>query len=78
MPYTINGFGTGYVGKRNVETRRGVCAFCGHEATIRSYDAWYCVVALFVIPIAPSAAGAGHEQSRAASRPAGRARRGRH
>ncbi len=53
MPATINGFGTGYVGKRNIETRRGVCEFCGREADIRSYDTWYCFVVLFVVPVIP-------------------------
>lgn len=53
MPFTFNSVGTGYVGRRNLEKRRGRCEFCGREADISSYDTWYCAVVLFKVPIFP-------------------------
>gem|GEM_PF-5288857 len=52
MPSTVNGLGTGYWGRKNSRSRRGVCRFCGREATLTSYDARLCIV-VFFLPVLP-------------------------
>lgn len=52
MPYRVNGIGTWYVGKQNVETRQGACEFCGRVAAISNYDTRLWFTFLFV-PIVP-------------------------
>jgi tetratricopeptide (TPR) repeat protein len=52
MPYTINGIGTRYLGKHNVQQRVGVCRSCGRNVSLASYDTRLCFVVLFV-PIIP-------------------------
>ena len=52
MPHTYNGIGTWYYGKKNVQTRPGVCEFCRREATLSSYDTRLWVV-IFFIPVIP-------------------------
>ncbi len=52
MPSTINGCGTHYYGKKNVETYPGVCQACKKEVMLSSYDTGHYVVILF-IPIIP-------------------------
>ncbi len=52
MPYTLNGIGTSYVGKKELTTRNGVCEHCGAQTVLSSYDTRLCVVFVF-IPIVP-------------------------
>lgn len=52
MPYTFNGIGTTYYGKKNVEKYEGVCERCGRKGTLKSYEATYWFVFIF-IPIIP-------------------------
>jgi len=53
MPTTVNGIGTTYYGKGNVESRYGVCDSCGKEATLTSYDTrlYFVIVFIPVIPL---------------------------
>jgi Tfp pilus assembly protein PilF len=53
MPYTINGIGTRYYGKQNLQQRAGVCRSCGRQATLASYDTrlWFVVLFVPVIPL---------------------------
>ena len=52
MPITINGIGTHYYGKKNLQARTGTCAQCGRAVQLTSYDTrlWFVV---FFIPIIP-------------------------
>lgn len=52
MPYTVNGCGTWYYGRKNRESYPGVCAACGRETTLESYDTRLFFVFIF-IPIIP-------------------------
>ncbi len=52
MPTTINGIGTRYAGRKNLETRVGTCEHCGREATLSSYDTRLVFAVLF-IPVVP-------------------------
>lgn len=52
MPTTINGIGTNYVGKKNLDVRTDVCGYCGKEAQLSSYDTRLFFVVLF-IPVVP-------------------------
>lgn len=52
MPYTLNGIGSHYYGKKNVHTHQGICEFCGRTTQINSYDTTEFFVLLF-IPIFP-------------------------
>ncbi len=52
MPGTINGIGTHYYGKKNIERLRAACEHCGRFGELLSYDARLWVVVLF-IPIIP-------------------------
>ena len=52
MPYTMNGIGTWYYGKRNVQARMDTCEFCGKYGQIRSYDTTLYFVFIFV-PLIP-------------------------
>jgi tetratricopeptide (TPR) repeat protein len=54
MPRTVNGIGTHYYGRKNVQTRTGVCQHCHREVTLSSYDTrlWVVVIFLPVIPLA--------------------------
>jgi tetratricopeptide (TPR) repeat protein len=53
MPTIYNGIGTRYYGKKNQETRPGVCKHCGRAATLASYDTrlWFVVLLIPVIPL---------------------------
>jgi tetratricopeptide (TPR) repeat protein len=53
MPATYNGIGTHYYGKKNLESRPGVCPFCGRGVELLSYDTrlWFVVLFLPVIPL---------------------------
>ena len=52
MPTTINGIGTGYWGKSEVEARRDVCDHCGKVGDQLSYDTRKYFVVLF-LPVIP-------------------------
>jgi Tetratricopeptide repeat len=52
MPHVVNGCGTWYYGRKNLEQHQGVCRYCGSVATLTSYDTrLYAVVVM--IPIVP-------------------------
>jgi len=52
MPFTVNGIGTHYVGKKNLIVRSGACGACGRATQPESYDTreWF---VLFFIPLVP-------------------------
>lgn len=52
MPYTFNGIGTWYYGKRNKFTHVAICEFCGNTAELSSYDTTKFFVFVY-IPIFP-------------------------
>src|SRR5688500_3851757 len=52
MPSTINGIGTWYWGKTNVQTRQDVCEFCNAPGELRSYDTGLYFV-FFFLPLIP-------------------------
>ena len=52
MPSTVNGIGTHYYGKKNPESRLGVCERCSKSGELTSYDTMLWFVVLF-IPIIP-------------------------
>jgi len=53
MPSMVNGIGTHYWGKANLETRWAVCEHCGRSGDLRSYDTtkYFVVVFLPLIPL---------------------------
>lgn len=52
MPFTMNGFGTMYYGRRDASVVQGICSSCGRLARLSSYETRECVCALF-LPIIP-------------------------
>lgn len=48
----VNGIGTTYYGKKNLQTRPGPCPHCGRAVELKSYDTrtWFVI---FLIPIIP-------------------------
>ncbi|MEM7453582.1 MAG: hypothetical protein AAF456_04425 [Planctomycetota bacterium] len=52
MPYTINGIGTSYYGKKAVESELGTCEFCRRQVELESYETGEYFVVLF-IPLFP-------------------------
>jgi tetratricopeptide (TPR) repeat protein len=52
MPFTINGIGTWYYGKRRMYTNSGTCEFCNRTTDLQSYDTTLFLVVVF-IPIVP-------------------------
>ncbi len=52
MPFTINGIGTRYYGKKNADARIDVCEACGRPGALESYDATLCFCVVFV-PLIP-------------------------
>ena len=52
MPMTLNGIGTMYYGKRNLEQHSGICGQCGKEAVLSTYDTTLYFTFLF-IPVIP-------------------------
>lgn len=48
----VNGIGTTYYGKKNLQTRPGPCPHCGRDVPLKSYDTrtWFVI---FLIPIIP-------------------------
>ncbi|MCA9040383.1 MAG: tetratricopeptide repeat protein, partial [Planctomycetaceae bacterium] len=52
MPFTVNGVGTTYFGKKNKNAYQGTCEFCGQPSQLVDYDTMHCICLLF-IPIIP-------------------------
>jgi tetratricopeptide (TPR) repeat protein len=52
MPFTLNGVGTQYYGRKNEQSRTATCVRCGKESRLSSFDTWHCVCLLFV-PVLP-------------------------
>ena len=52
MPSTVNGIGTHYYGKKNVQKRAATCPHCGGQVELASYDTRLWAV-IFFIPIFP-------------------------
>ena len=52
MPYTLNGFGTRYAGKKNRHQSFSTCEFCGYEGLLNTYDTRLCVSVVF-LPLIP-------------------------
>ncbi len=52
MPQTINGIGTTYYGKKNLETEIAACESCGYQGEMLSYETGYYFVFLY-IPLIP-------------------------
>src|SRR4051794_32378846 len=52
MPTLHNGIGTWYYGKKNLQTRPGVCDSCHKPTELQSYDTrlWFVI---FLIPVIP-------------------------
>ena len=53
MPSTVNGVGTNYVGKANLEKNYGVCEQCHHNGELLTYDTrlWFVVLFIPIIPL---------------------------
>lgn len=53
MPSTVNGIGTTYYGKKNVEIRTDFCEHCHRQGNLASYDTrlWFVVVFIPIIPL---------------------------
>ncbi len=53
MPTTVNGVGTTYFGKRNLEQYPGVCQWCNNATTLSDYETgyWICLIFIPVIPL---------------------------
>ena len=52
MPYTLNGIGTRYYGRRNASQANGTCQSCNRWVALSSYDTRECFCVLF-IPVIP-------------------------
>lgn len=53
MPYMVNGCGTTYYGKKNVESHQGTCESCNALTTLTSYDTmhWFVLILIPLIPL---------------------------
>src|SRR5688500_1544326 len=67
MPEVVNGCGTWYYGKKNLQQYQGVCRSCGAVTTLSSYDTRLYVVIVF-IPVIPLRAKRIIEQCAACTR----------
>ncbi len=52
MPFTLNGFGTMYYGRRDPSVVQGTCSSCGRLTRLSSYETRECVCAIY-IPVIP-------------------------
>jgi|GEM_PF-1448104 len=52
MPYSVNGIGTGYYGRRDPSVVNGTCQFCNRQTKLSSYETWECIC-VFFIPLIP-------------------------
>ena len=53
MPTTVNGIGTTYFGKKNLEQYQGVCDSCNRSTTLSDYETghYICIIFIPLIPI---------------------------
>lgn len=53
MPFTYNGIGTRYYGKKNLEIRPGTCRSCNRAVQLQSYDTrlWFVIIYIPIIPL---------------------------
>src|SRR6185295_12640362 len=53
MPSVVNGIGTWYYGKRNVQKYEGVCRACGQAGTLSTHDTilWFVFLMIPLIPL---------------------------
>lgn len=53
MPTTVNGIGTTYFGKKNLEQYEGVCESCNNHTTLSDYETGYffCIIFIPIIPL---------------------------
>jgi tetratricopeptide (TPR) repeat protein len=53
MPYTLNGIGTMYYGKKDLREYSGVCEHCKKDVLLRSYETrlWFTIFYIPIIPI---------------------------
>lgn len=53
MPHMVNGIGTTYYGKKNIQTRPGPCPHCGRDVPLKSYDTrtWFVILLIPIIPL---------------------------
>lgn len=53
MPYTLNGIGTRYAGRKNVSVLSGTCPFCGRQTSLSDYDTreFFCFLFVPLIPL---------------------------
>ena len=53
MPYTVNGIGTTYYGKKNLKSYQGRCEFCKRDGATQEYETihWFVVVYVPIIPL---------------------------
>ncbi len=54
MPFTVNGIGTRYLGRRHLAASVGRCEFCKRQTTLSNYDTtlWLVVFHLPLVPLA--------------------------
>src|SRR5262245_41489348 len=54
MPTRVNGIGTGYYGKSNLQTFEAVCEHCHRTTKLRNYETrlWFSIFFIPVIPLA--------------------------
>ena len=52
MPSTINGIGTHYYGRKNLERFKGQCEFCKRVVELQNYETTLCACVIF-IPVIP-------------------------
>ena len=52
MPYRVNGIGTGYCGKTNLNRQAGICEKCGKHVVLSSYDTTL-FFTVFFLPVMP-------------------------
>ena len=53
MPTSYNGIGTHYYGKKNKQTRHGVCQQCNRQVELASYDTrlWFVIIFIPIMPL---------------------------
>jgi len=53
MPFTYNGIGTHYYGRRHREVRYGTCEHCGRQTRLESYETtlWFVIGFLPILPL---------------------------
>ena len=53
MPVTVNGIGTRYCGKVDLQARPGICQHCRHEVELQSYQTrlWFTILYIPILPL---------------------------